>query len=130
MLADVSIWADEIRPQRPETAPWHFGDIPIHPPAGTPAAYDAARDCPQGDCVVAAIERFAAVLRDNDAAPRRRLEALKWVVHLIADIHQPLHAADLTHGGQFPRSLPGCSKASGPWCGACFSPAVLTAALQ
>ena len=93
-LADVSTWADEIGPQRPETVPWHFVDIPIHPPAGTSAGYDAARDCPRGDCVVAAIERFAAVLRDRSAPPRQRLEALKWVVHLVADIHQPLNCAD------------------------------------
>jgi hypothetical protein len=33
-LAQVSTWADEIRPQRRETARWHFVDIPIHPPGG------------------------------------------------------------------------------------------------
>jgi S1/P1 Nuclease len=93
-LAQVSTWADEIRPQRRETAPWHFVDIPIHPPLGTPAAYDQARDCPRGDCVVAAIERFSAVLRDRAAPPRERLEALKFVVHFVADVHQPLHCAD------------------------------------
>jgi hypothetical protein len=93
-LAQVSTWADDIRPQRRETVPWHFVDIPIHPPAGTPAAYDAARDCPRGDCVVAAIDRFTAVLRDSSAAPRQRLEALKFVVHFVADVHQPLHCAD------------------------------------
>lgn len=66
-----------------------------HPdPPGTPAAYDAARDCPRGDCVVAAIERFEVVLRDRSAPPRERLEALKFIVHLVADVHQPLHCAD------------------------------------
>jgi hypothetical protein len=99
-LAQVSTWADEIRPQRRETAPWHFVDIPIHPPPGTPAAYDAERDCPRGDCVVAAIGHFAAVLRDTSAPPRARLEALKFVVHFVADVHQPLHCADDgDHGG-------------------------------
>src|ERR1700731_4481412 len=93
-LAQVSTWADEIRPQRRETARWHFVDIPIHPPPGTPAAYDPGRDCPGNDCVVAAIERFAAVLRDKTAAPRERLEALKLVVHFVGDAHQPLHCAD------------------------------------
>ena len=88
-LAQVSTWADQIRPQRRYTAPWHFVDIPIHPPPGTPAAYDAARDCPRGDCVVAAIDRFAAVLRDKAAPARDRLEALKFVVHFVGDIHQP-----------------------------------------
>ena len=98
-LAQASTWADEIRPQRPETARWHYVNIPINPPAGTPAAYDAHRDCPTGDCVVAKIGAFEAVLRDKAAPPRRRLEALKWLVHLVADINQPLHCADNTDRG-------------------------------
>ncbi len=93
-LAAVSTWADDIRAQRPETAPWHYVNIPIDPPAGTPPAYDASRDCSTGDCVVAAIGRFETVLRDKDAPPRERLEALKWLVHLVGDINQPLHASD------------------------------------
>jgi hypothetical protein len=94
-LAAVSTWADEIRGQRRETARWHYVNIPIHPPAGTPPGYDAARDCPTGDCVVAKIDELAAVLGDkavHDA--RERLEALKFVVHFVADVHQPLHAAN------------------------------------
>jgi hypothetical protein len=93
-LAQVATWADDIRAQRRETARWHFVDIPIHPPAGTPAAYDAARDCPRSDCIVAAIERFEGVLRDRSAPPRERLKALKFIVHFVADIDQPLHCAD------------------------------------
>jgi hypothetical protein len=38
-LAEVSTWAHDVRPQRLETAWYHFVDIPIRPPAGTPAAY-------------------------------------------------------------------------------------------
>jgi hypothetical protein len=99
-LAQVSTWADEIRGQRSETAPWHVVNIPIHPPAGMPRVYDAARDCPHADCIVGAIERFAAVLRDKSAPERDRLEALDFVVNLVADIHQPLHCADDgDHGG-------------------------------
>jgi hypothetical protein len=93
-LAQASTWADEITPQRPETARWHYVNIPINPPDGTPATYDPRRDCPTGDCVVAKIGAFEAVLRDRSAAPRQRLEALKWLVHLVADVNQPLHASD------------------------------------
>jgi hypothetical protein len=94
-LAEVSTWADKIRGQRRETARWHYVNIPIHPPAGTPAAYDAARDCPNGDCVVAKIDELAAVLGDKAGHDSRdRLEALKFVVHFVADVHQPLHAAN------------------------------------
>jgi hypothetical protein len=93
-LVEVSTWADEIRGQRRETARWHYVNIPIHPAAGMPARYDGERDCPSGDCVVAAVERFARVLSDTSAPPRERLEALKFVVHFVADLHQPLHASN------------------------------------
>jgi hypothetical protein len=93
-LAEVAGWADEIGSRRPETLRWHFVNIPVHPPAGTPMAYDAARDCPTGDCVVAAIDRFETVLADQARPARERLEALKFLVHLVADIHQPLHCGD------------------------------------
>jgi hypothetical protein len=60
-LAEVSTWADQIRPQHPETRRWHFVNIPIHPPAGENSGYDAIRDCPQYECVVAKIEQFEGV---------------------------------------------------------------------
>ena len=93
-LAEVSTWADEIRPQHPETRRWHFVSIPIHPNAGESSGYDAVRDCPQQECVVAKIEEFERVLADPQASQRQRLEALKYVVHFIGDVHQPLHAAN------------------------------------
>lgn len=94
-LADVANWADQIRHQRPETAPWHFVDIPISAPR-----YDPARDCRQGDCVVAKIEQFEATLADKRASQRDRLEALKFVVHFVGDLHQPLHASDNNDKGR------------------------------
>ena len=93
-LAEVSTWADEIRPQHPETRRWHFVSIPIHPNAGELSGYDAVRDCPQQECVVAKIEEFERVLADPQASGRQRLEALKYVVHFIGDVHQPLHASN------------------------------------
>jgi hypothetical protein len=88
-LAAVSNWADQIRGQRRNTARWHFVDIPI-----SASSYDAARDCPGGDCVIAKINQFTAELRDRNAPPNQRLEALKFLVHFVGDVHQPLHASD------------------------------------
>jgi hypothetical protein len=93
-LVDVADWAEEIRRERRETARWHFVNIPVHPPAGTSAGYDAARDCVEGQCLVAATERFIAVLADGTAAPAARLEALKFLVHFVGNLHQPLDCAD------------------------------------
>ena len=88
-MISVSTWADEIRRQRPQTAPWHFADVPE-----SAAAYDAHRDCPGDDCVVAQIERDARIVGDRQLAPPVRAEALRYLVHFAADVHQPLHCSD------------------------------------
>ena len=80
--------------QRPETAPWHYVNIPVHPAPGEPSGYVPTRDCPNGACVVAKIEQFERVLADRQASERERLEALKYLVHFIGDMHQPLHASN------------------------------------
>jgi S1/P1 Nuclease len=85
-LDQIASWADAVRPSRPETGPWHFVDIPLDI-----AKYDATRDCVGGNCIVQAIQRFASVLRDRSAEKAARLEALKFIVHFVGDVHQPLH---------------------------------------
>jgi S1/P1 Nuclease len=88
MVLDAS-WADEIRDQRPETTNWHYVNIEL----GS-GGYDAARDCADGNCVVAQIERDRRILSDPNAARAAKIEALRFLIHFVADLHQPLHAAD------------------------------------
>lgn len=83
-LASISIWADETRNKT--TAPWHYVNFPRET-----CNYDAARGCPDGQCVVGAIDKQLGVLASNTSG-EKRLVALKYVVHLVADVHQPLHA--------------------------------------
>lgn len=108
-LDEISSWADAIRSQRRKSGPWHYVDIPLHA-----AGFDAQRDCRRGrsrrhrdetNCVVAKLPQFVAILRDRSRPDADRLEALKWVVHLTADIHQPLHDADDGDGGGNARVL-------------------------
>jgi len=90
-LADVSMLPDEWRDSRPETARFHYVNIPVG------GYYLAERDCAAtaaGDCIVAAIERFRVVLADSSRPRDERREALIFLVHLVADAGQPLHAAD------------------------------------
>ncbi len=98
-IADAGIadWADFIRRERPETAPWHYVDIPFDA-----RKYDPERDCRQpAGCVISAIEKFRHVLADRQANSAARIEALKFLVHFVGDIHQPLHCAERhgDHGG-------------------------------
>jgi len=94
-LASEASWGDEVRSERPGTFRWHFVDIPL-----AESSYRAARDCsatPKGDCIVAELERARQSLRCGDERERR--EALLWAVHLVADLHQPLHAIAEEQGG-------------------------------
>ncbi|WP_242343689.1 S1/P1 nuclease [Anaeromyxobacter terrae] len=90
-MSDVAGWADAQRD--PATRPWHYVNIP--PEA---AGYERERDCPRDACVVAALERAIAELSGGDAAVRRA-DAFRWLVHLVADLHQPLHADGRERGG-------------------------------
>lgn len=83
-LASISTWADEHR--SPATAPWHY----VNFPRGD-CTYVHERDCPDGKCVVGAINKQVEVLGSNTADDKKLL-ALKYVIHFVADIHQPLHA--------------------------------------
>lgn len=92
-IAEVSTWADDVRGAppplgRPETAPWHFIDIPRGVSEGS-----AKRFCPADGCVVSAIESERRVLANGRVGTHRRAEALMFVIHLVADLHQPLHTA-------------------------------------
>lgn len=87
-LRAAANWADELRANQDFglTAPLHYVNLPR---GG--CRYRGARDCFRGRCVVGATERYARELGDSGAAARRG-DALRWVIHLVADVHQPLHA--------------------------------------
>jgi len=86
-LPGVANWADEIRPQHPETGPLHY----INLPKGD-CHYQPQRDCPGGTCVIGGIEQSIATLKFAGARREQRVVALKNLVHFIGDVHQPLHA--------------------------------------
>lgn len=91
-LASVANFADQVRPQRPETANWHFVDIPKDK-----TDYDPTRDCKpsdKGDCVIAEIARAETTLKNRSLTRAKRAEALKFLVHFVGDLHQPLHCSD------------------------------------
>ncbi|MCC7008985.1 MAG: S1/P1 nuclease [Acidobacteria bacterium] len=101
-LASVAGWADDVRGAEPETAPWHFVNL-----RQGAATYDRERDCPTSarrgddarDCVVDRIIGFARQLGDRTQDAQARARALKFLVHLVADVHQPLHTTAVARGG-------------------------------
>lgn len=92
-LETVAVYADAVRDRFPETYNNHFVDIPKDNTTYDPP-HDCAVDPEKGDCVLAALERFRAeAMNPNETMARRRF-ALKFIVHLIGDMHQPLHCSD------------------------------------
>jgi nuclease S1 len=85
----ASTWADEIRPSRHETGPWHYVNIPI-----SSNGYDATRNCPDNNCVIAQIKADKDRIADPHLLPAVRREALRFLIHFVGDVHQPLHAAN------------------------------------
>ncbi|HWW19377.1 MAG TPA: S1/P1 nuclease [Steroidobacteraceae bacterium] len=109
-MAGESVWADRYRDSDRDstraryeaTRRWHYVDIELDDPsvphacfgrpllpAGTPASAGAA-----GDCVVDKIDQFQAELSDTKTSTGERRIALQFLLHLVGDLHQPLHAAD------------------------------------
>jgi hypothetical protein len=91
-LGEIASWADEIKDTDwgKRRASWHYDDVPLCGASGY------AKYCRNGRCASAQLARQIEILGNERARPRQRNEALKWVVHLVGDIHQPLHAA--SHG--------------------------------
>ena len=103
-------WADKFRDsdrnttetRYRQTRNWHFVDLEMQGPdlysacfgrrplpRNTPASEGSAEDC-----VVDKIEQFAAELSASTATPEERRLALQFMLHLVGDLHQPLHASD------------------------------------
>lgn len=101
-MIEEATWADSYRgANHLETAQWHFVDTEIDHPdikaackAGPLAAGTPASRGPAEDCVIHKIDEFAAELASPATEPGERLLALKFLLHFVGDVHQPMHASD------------------------------------
>jgi hypothetical protein len=86
-LSDVASWAD-FQEEVKGAGAWHSVDVPISEPRYNP------RYCSARGCVVSKIEEFRRVLTTPAAGRVDKQRALKFLLHFIADLHQPLHVGD------------------------------------
>jgi len=106
-LADVAVWADTYLLGNNQTSFWHYVNIPLDA-----QSYDRDRDCPRQpgvsaggrgdrwrDCVVERILYNQERLADRGLDRADRAIALKFLVHLVGDLHQPFHALGVERGG-------------------------------
>jgi hypothetical protein len=109
-ISSEATWADKYRDSDRDTTKiryeatwrWHFVDVELAQPdlasacfghptlsPGVPASKGSAQAC-----VVDKIDQFASELGDPATSASEQLLALKFLLHFVGDLHQPLHAAD------------------------------------
>ena len=109
-IAGESMWADKYRDsdrngsgeRYRRTRQWHFVDIELDSPTLEQACHNHPRlppgtlasRGPADACIVDKIDQFEAELANPETAPEERLVALRFLLHLVGEVHQPLHAAD------------------------------------
>jgi hypothetical protein len=94
-LRPAATWPDTLygNPQQYSyTFKWHFVDIPTD----SNHKYLASRDCKQsaGECVIKALAAQRLVLKNASSSAGKRLNALRFIIHFMGDLHQPLHCAE------------------------------------
>ncbi len=93
LMVDASTWPDDVRNER-KNGPWHYIDIPRGKHKGELDEY-----CGTEGCVTRAIEEQRAILKDKSADLVKRAEAIRYLIHFVGDMHQPLHAINNADSG-------------------------------
>lgn len=93
-LAEVSTWMDEVRSDGgyDHMAPWHYVTIPEG------ETYETVEKNPDGD-IIWAIQKVVKELKEGGLSAKQEAENLKVLVHLVGDLHQPLHVGNGTDRG-------------------------------
>jgi hypothetical protein len=83
-MASASVWADTLGE---ELGKFHFS----HTPYRACEKFDFQRDCQDGKCLVTGIDSFLKMASDPSVDSNKRADAVKWLIHSVADATQPLH---------------------------------------
>jgi hypothetical protein len=89
-LAEAATWPDDMKSDPTDfwqktASPWHYVTV-------REGDNYKGSDAPAEGDAMTALTRFTAALRDPKASPDDKRLALRFIVHIIGDLHQPLHA--------------------------------------
>lgn len=98
-LANIASWADSYRSTTAGafSGPFHYIDAEDDPPASCNVDFD--RDCTEAGCSVSAITNYTQRVGDGRLSDANVQQALKFLVHFIGDVTQPLHDEAYEVGG-------------------------------
>ncbi|HTI91708.1 MAG TPA: S1/P1 nuclease [Puia sp.] len=91
-LADVSTWADEVRnePEYKATGSWHYINLPL---GLSYADFQRQVEGMSEANVYSALLQQEKILMDKSTTREQKIEALKFIVHFVGDLHQPMHVS-------------------------------------
>ena len=104
LMADASTWADDVK-KAEQTGTWHYMDLPLGMKRGELAPYcqpvgPSVNGGARTGCILSALRYNLNVLHDDKESDGERAKALRYLIHLIGDMHQPLHTtANNDQGG-------------------------------
>ncbi|ERF76047.1 hypothetical protein EPUS_01380 [Endocarpon pusillum Z07020] len=99
-ISEAALFADKVRhmPMFNYSAGWHYIDAEDDPPRQ--CGINITRDCAmQGGCIVSAIVNQTARIMNESTSHADRGQALRFLLHFLGDIHQPLHTEAGERGG-------------------------------
>jgi hypothetical protein len=93
LFMQAARWADDIRmrDRQYHRGPWHYINWPFKP-EGQPVSVETRN--PEPVNILTAMAENESVVRSQNGAEQKAI-ALAWLFHLVGDIHQPLHTAQL-----------------------------------
>ncbi|OAP60888.1 hypothetical protein AYL99_05890 [Fonsecaea erecta] len=98
-MANVSTWADSYRytSEGEWSAPLHYIDANDNPPESCSVVF--SRDCGDAGCSVSAIVNYTSILLNDESKSSTQFDAMRFIIHFVGDLHQPLHDEAIDVGG-------------------------------
>lgn len=95
---NVATWADSFRsqPNQGWSAQLHYVNGHDGPPPDSCAIHEM--DCPAGGCVLSALANYTARVQDQTLTSDDRAQAMRFIIHFMGDIAQPLHTEEFGGG--------------------------------
>lgn len=97
MFIESARWADDAKFTPDDRPTWHTARWPIladDAPTEAVALVESRKGEPTGNAIEALVLN-TSILGNPEAKPQERALALSWMMHILGDIHQPLHVSDL-----------------------------------
>jgi len=94
-MAIASTWADDVKKSE-KTGSWHYMDIPLGLKKGDPEEYcvpigPSVNGGERPGCILSALRSAVNILHSEKESDEEKATALRYLIHLVGDLHQPLH---------------------------------------